>query len=68
MKVEVEIVEIELENDNGIPIDSVEATCSRCDHTTESYGTGDASRRRCLALLREECPEGESNFYVDADE
>ena len=68
MKVEVEIAEIELENDNGIPIDSVEATCTRCDHTTESYGTGDASRRRCLALMREECPEGESNFYVDADE
>jgi len=68
VKVEVEIVEIELENDNGIPIDSVEATCTRCDHQTESYGTGDASRRRCLALMREECPEGESNFYVDADE
>jgi hypothetical protein len=23
--------------------------------------------RRCLVLLREECPEGEANFYVGDD-
>jgi hypothetical protein len=63
MKVRCTIEEIELE---GMP--SVEATCSRCQHTTESYGTGDASRRRCLVMLHEECPKGESNFYVDEDD
>jgi hypothetical protein len=34
---------------------------------TESYGTSEASVRRCLVMLREECPRGERNFYVDAD-
>ena len=67
MKVEVEIEETELENDSGRMIDGVCATCTRCGHTTESFGTGSGSRRRCLALMREECPENESNFYVADD-
>lgn len=46
----------------------VEVTCSKCGHTVESFGTSDASVRRCLALLREECPLGENNFYVDEDD
>jgi len=40
------------------------ATCLRCGHYTESYGTEEGSILRCLALLREECPKRESNFYV----
>jgi hypothetical protein len=55
---------VELEGDYG-PVDSVEVTCSRCGHTTESYGDGADSIRRCLALLKEECPKGESNWYVE---
>lgn len=43
----------------------VRAECLRCSHVTESAGTGEASRRRCLALMREECPGDEENFYVD---
>lgn len=66
-EVEVEIEEVDLENEDGREQPGVRATCSRCGHETESYGTGDASRRRCLALMREECPEGECNFYVDSD-
>ena len=52
-------------NLNGKP--GVRASCSYCDHTTESLGTGEASRRRCLVLMKEGCPEGEGdeNFYVD---
>ncbi len=68
MRVECEVVQVELENDDGVPIDGVCATCSRCEHETHSFGTGEASVKRCLALLREECPNGESNFYVEADE
>jgi hypothetical protein len=49
-------------------VEGVCATCRRCGHETESYGTSDASVRRCLALLREECPNEESNYYVDAGE
>lgn len=44
------------------------ATCSRCGHSTESCGESGASVRRCLALMREECPEGESNFYTEDEE
>lgn len=59
------IEETTLENDNGREVEGVVATCSKCDHCTESFGTSDASRRRCLVLMREECPEGEENFYVE---
>lgn len=47
-----------------VEIDGVEATCSRCGHVTESYGTSEASVKRCLAKLREECPRHEKNWYV----
>ena len=46
---------------------SVSATCLICGHTTESRGTSERSVRRCLALLRDECPAGEENFY-DCDD
>ena len=46
-------------------VEGVTATCSRCGHTTESYGTSDASISRCLVLLRDECPREENNFYVE---
>lgn len=64
---EVEAVDIESE-DTGRLIAGVEATCTDCGHITRSFGEGDSSIRRCLALMREECPKGERNFYVDASE
>jgi len=67
VKVECEVWETEVENDNGYPQEAVTATCSRCGHETTSYGTSDASRRRCLVLMREECPNDERNFYVEED-
>ena len=45
----------------------VVATCSRCGHETKSFGHREASVIRALALLREECPEGQENFYVTDD-
>lgn len=61
-----EVEYLELEGDYG-PIASVRVHCSECGATSESYGQGDASIRRCLALLRESCLEGGSNFYVADD-
>jgi len=58
------IDQIDMENDEGRTVDGVQATCGLCDHQTESFGTGSASVRRCLVLLREECPEHADNFYV----
>jgi hypothetical protein len=66
VKVTAIIEETMLEGDYG-EVEGIGATCSRCDHITESFGTTGSSRRRCLALLREECPRGESNFYVAED-
>jgi hypothetical protein len=68
MKVNCDIEEVELEDDRGQMRPGVRATCSRCDHQTESFGTGEKSRKRCLVLLREECPRNEENFYRDSEE
>lgn len=67
MRVEAVITEEDLEGDFSM-IEGVVARCTRCDHETESFGTSDSSIRRCLVLLREGCPLGEHNFYVDEDE
>ncbi len=56
---------VELDGDSGNPVDSVEVTCSRCGHITQSFGDGSASIRRCLAMMKEECPRGESNWYTE---
>jgi hypothetical protein len=58
-----EVEETELDGDYST-VEGVCATCSRCGHETESYGTTDASVKRCLAMLRDECPNGERNFYI----
>lgn len=63
-RVKVCIEEETLHNDDGRPIEGIVATCEECKHQTESYGTSPSSVRRCLALLREECPREEANFYV----
>jgi hypothetical protein len=65
-KVYCEVEETDLENDSGRMTPGVVLKCSRCGHTTQSFGTSERSIKRCLALMREECPEGESNFYVEA--
>jgi len=67
MRVEAVISEVDVEMPDGNTVAGVCAACTRCDHITESGGTSEASIRRCLALLRESCPAGESNFYVEED-
>ena len=52
---------VELEGDYG-PIDGVRATCTKCRHEVESFGTEDRSIKRCLVVMREECPRREKNF------
>ena len=64
-RIAVDISEEERENDNGIMVAGILATCTKCGHETFSFGTSDASVRRCLALMRDECPEEETNFYVE---
>lgn len=65
MRVLALIEYIDIENENGIIIEGVCASCSRCNYYTEAYGTSDISIKRCLAELHEECPNNENNFYYD---
>lgn len=46
----------------------VMVSCSRCKQFYEADGTSDRSVRRCLAMLREDCPNGERNWYADDGE
>lgn len=48
----------------------VTATCTEtgCGHVTESKGESERSVKRCLALMREQCPMGQENYYVSDDE
>jgi hypothetical protein len=64
MKVEVEVQEITLSNNEGQDLEGTEVTCTRCDHAVEVFGTSDASVRRGCVMLREECPNKERNFYT----
>jgi hypothetical protein len=64
-KVEVTIEEVTLKNDSGRALPGVRAECVRCGYVVESFGTGDGSRRRCLAVMRDDCPELEVNYYEE---
>lgn len=50
-------------NDAGYEVEGTTATCSRCNYVTRSYGTTEGSKKRCLFLMKQECPKGESNYY-----
>ena len=65
MRVECEVEEGDVEDDRGNLRPGVVVTCGRCKHAVESLGQTDRSIRRCFALLREECPEGEENYYCE---
>jgi hypothetical protein len=54
---------IDVEVDHG-SVEGVEVTCDKCGHSEESGGTHEGSLNRCAYLLRENCPNGEKNFYV----
>ena len=57
--------DIEVLNDEGFYVDSVEAECEHCGHKTWSFGRSDVSRKRCLALMQEGCLENRGNWYFE---
>lgn len=67
MRVKVEVEEIELDGDYNNTIEGIIVTCLRCNHAVEIYGTSESSVRRGCVTLREECPQGERNYYVHED-
>lgn len=64
MRVECEMEEILLENDEGYEIEGIAVCCGECLHTEEAFGTGADSVRYACKQLNENCPEGENNFYA----
>jgi hypothetical protein len=69
MRVPCEIRAVTLANENtGRPQPGVEATCTECGHVTRSFGESAASVRRCLALMRDQCPRNDHNYYVTEDD
>jgi len=67
LKIECRLELVELENDNGREVDGIVVTCSRCGQKTQSYGQGPNSVKRCLALMREKCPDKLDAFYAIED-
>lgn len=63
-RIPCEVATTTRENESGYEVEAICATCLRCDHETEAFGTSDASIRRALAKMRDECPKGERNWYV----
>ena len=63
MKVDAWIYHTGVENEDGRECSGVTVTCSECGHETQSLGDGEGSVKRCLWLLREECPRGENYYY-----
>lgn len=67
-RVKCQITKATLTNDDGRDVDGVIAYCNRCGHETESFGTSESSIKRCLVLMREECPLTQGNFYIAEDD
>ena len=44
-------------------IEGICVSCSRCGASQFSFGTHQASTDRCLALLNDNCPRDENNYY-----
>jgi hypothetical protein len=62
MRVQVEIHHTDVDGDYG-QVDGLCLVCIRCGHEVEVMGTSGASARYGATKLREECPNGEDNFY-----
>jgi len=62
-QVTCEVEQVDLTNENGKPVPGLRVTCTKCGEQTESFGQRGRSLRRCLALMKEECPRGEENYY-----
>lgn len=65
MKVECDITKTLIMNEHGREVPGVVVSCTRCSYSTESFGQGDGSVRRCMMLLKEQCPNGERNYYTE---
>ena len=63
MRIKCKVTNVVLEGDYG-SVAGVCVICKLCDRATEVFGTSEASIRRGLVTLRNECPESRNNFYI----
>lgn len=63
MKVKAEIDEDYFPGDSGADVAGLRVVCSRCGHSVEVFGQEERSAKRGARMLRDECPEGEDNYY-----
>ena len=64
LKIDCILKNTTLTNEIGREVNGVVVTCSRCGQKTRSYGQGPNSVKRCLALMREKCPDKLDAFYA----
>jgi riboflavin synthase alpha subunit len=62
MHVSVDIDQVDVDGDYT-SVDGLCLTCSKCGHSVEVFGTSEASAKRGAIMLREQCPNNESNYY-----
>lgn len=71
-RVPCEVRILDTEAGTGSTSGGIEITCDRCDHciTIHVNGTSgeDATIRKGMVLMREECPKGERNFYYQEED
>lgn len=65
-KVNLEIEECDLDGDYGT-ISGLRGSCTKCHHEEEAFGTSEASARKLAVKMKENCPQGESNYYDIGD-
>lgn len=64
-QIECEVHFFDKENERGGKTPSVRITCGKCHWEVEVFGQGPSSINRGLATMREECPQGKKNWYVE---
>lgn len=64
-QIECEVHFFDKENEHGKTTPAVRITCGKCLHEVEVFGQGPDSIKRGLATMREECPQGKKNWYVE---
>lgn len=71
-RVECEVEDdVDTHPDSGREIPVIKVTCGRCDHEVQCFtkaGNEAAAIKRCFVMLKEECPQNESNYYTADDE
>jgi DNA polymerase III epsilon subunit-like protein len=64
MKVPIIVEHSTLLSESGLPVKGITVTCTRCAHSVNVFGTGEASIKRGCVMLHESCPRNETNFYA----